>query len=407
MIRIDRAAGLALLCALALPAPAQGLPAWLVEAQAREARLPAPVPLSSEDGWLRTQVQGRVDRKPVLQDEGYAFSIVVDDTLTVHCEVARESRDLARLLVVSSEAGFAQVAKSMGSVEARVIERTAAGAVGPHAFLGLQWIYRVTQKGEQRVGALHQFAANVGDAALLCAHDQVGYAKTFETLTRTLTSALRTGDAEPPAPRFREIVTFSVDGAPVGVTTTSLSVDADGDTQLVSRGSTILQITPGRLVSEDSVAVEWVRPDGSLINAAQFKAANGELSHNLTLKRADGVWRASGSLDGKSIDLALSGEPASQVAQALARRQLMARADAVGASTEAMNWSGVDPTRLIKARATVLAAQGADAFSVREELGEIAMEMVLDRRTGTLLSGRMPIGPRTMSFQRIYTEGSF
>lgn len=405
MHRHHLAAGLTwLLCALAAPAWAQDLPKWLVEAQAREARLPAAVALVSEDGWLRTQVPGRVDGKVVRQDQSYPFSIVVDDNLTVYCEVVQGSRDLAQLLVEGAEAGLGQYEKNGATIEARFVERTDAGAVGPHAFMALQWIYRVKQKGEQRVGALHQFAAHVHGGVLNCAHDQLGYTKTFQTLTRTLVSELRTDAA---SPSFREITMMSVDGAPVGVATTSMSVDADGDTKVVHAGSVLIQVTPGRLVSEDTYEVQWVRPDGSLINAVQVKASNGQLSQDMALKRTDGAWRASGSIEGKAVDVALTDEPASFIAQARARQQLMARSDAVGASTSSMTWSALDPVRLIPSRATVLSAQGADAFAVREELGEVKMDVVLDRQAGTLVSASMPIGPRTMGFQRIYRDGRF
>jgi hypothetical protein len=408
MIRTRQTVGSALLlCALSSPVAAQELPKWLVEAQSREARLPAPVALTSEDGWLRTQVPGKVAGRPVLKDQSYSFTIAVDDTLTVHCEVGTEARDLAGLLVASAEAGFAQVGKGLGEIEARIVEHTDAGAVGAHPYLGLQWLYRVKQQGQQRVGALHQFAANIGDAVLNCAHDQLGYARTFQTLTRMVASQLRTGSAEPPSPAFREVSVVHIDGAPVGVGTTTLSVDADGDTKVVNSGAMLIQVTPGQLTSEDSSEVQWVRPDGSLINAVHIKASKGEFSQNMSLKRTDGVWRAGGTIEGKAVDVALSAEPTSFIAQARARRTLMARPDAVGASTASMTWSALDPVRLLNSRATVLAADGPDAFRVREELGEITMDVVLDRQTGTMLSARMPIGPRTLSFQRVYRQGSF
>lgn len=396
-----------LLAAPAGLATAQELPKWLIEAQAREAKLPPLVPLVSEDGWLRTQVHGRVDHKVVLQDDSYAFSITVDPTLTVHCEVGRGERDLANLLVQASAAGFKTLAESGSTVEARAVERTDAGAIEGHAYMGLQWIYRLKQQGEQRVGALHQFAAVVGNAMLNCAHEQVGYTRTFRALTRALVSHLRTAREQAPAPVFREISVVSVDGAPVGVGVTSLSLDADGDTKVVNSASMVIQAAPGQLISQDSFDIQWVRPDGSLINAVQVKSSDGKLSEDMALKRVDGVWRASGTLEGKAIDVAITAEPSSFVAQARARRQLMAQANPVGTSTESTSWSSLDLTRLLNSRATVLAPSGTEAFVVREELGEVAMEVVLDRQTGTMASGRMSLGPRTMGFERIYRQGGF
>ena len=184
--------------------------------------------------------------------------------------------------------------------------------------------------------------------------------------------------------------------------------DADGDTQVSNKSAMLLQRTPGQLIYQDVVDIQWVRPDGSLINALQVKAEQGRLSENLRLNPIEeGRWKAVGTLAGKDVEFEMPQAPSSFVALAQARRQLMAAPNPVGTSTEASTWSSLDLSRLLPTRATVLAPAGPSAFAVREELGGVAIEAVLDRKTGTMARARMPIGPRTMTLERVHQHGAF
>lgn len=402
------ATGVALLCAMAAPSRAQELPKWLTDAKARESRLAEPAEVASEDGWLRTKVPGAVKHKVVLDDGSYSLSIVLDGDITVSCEVMRGSRDMAAMLAQSTKITFGEIEKLNGTVEARALEASDAGAVGPYPFMSLQWLYRASRGGEARVGGLKQYAAVLDGAVVYCANDDLGYVKTFETVTRALTANLRT-TGEPAQPAyFREVSVLSVDGTRIGVAVTKLTRDADGDTQVLNMSAMLLQPAPGQVLSQDVSDVQWVRPDGSLINASQAKASNGELSEDMTLKRDDeDRWRVSGKMNGKPIDAELPAPPSSFVEMARARRQLMAQASPVGTTTEAMTWTSLDLTRLLPARATVLAPAGADRYTVREELGGVAIEAVLDGQTGTMASARMPLGPRTLNYERVHRQGDF
>jgi hypothetical protein len=400
---------MALLCVMAGATQAQDLPKWLTDAKAREARLAEPVDVASADGWLRTKVHGALKQEIVENDETYEINIAVEEDVIVSCVVLRGSRDLAALLARTAKASLEGANENRGTVEARVVEASDAGSVGPNPYMSLQWLYRVDLKGEKRVGALKQYAAALDDAVVFCAHDDLGYSRTFEAVTRTLTTHLRTGGAAVQPAYFREVSVVSLDGTRVGVATTTMTKDADGDTKVVNASALLLQTAPGQLVSQDVSDVQWVRPDGTLINAVQVKSSNGAMSEDMALKQQDGEhrWQVSGTISGKQIDVELQGAPSSYVAQAKARRALMAQASPVGASTDALTWTSLDLTRLLSARSTVLAPVGTDHYAVREEVGGVAIEAVLDKQTGTMVSAKMPLGPRTMNFERLYRHGDF
>jgi hypothetical protein len=397
----NRGAALALLCVMVGATQAQDLPKWLTDAKAREARLAEPIDVASADGWLRTKVHGALKQEIVENDETYEINIAVEEDVIVSCVVLRGSRDLAALLARTAKATFEEIQKNNGAVEARVVEASDAGAVGPNPYMSLQWLYRVDLKGEKQVGALKQYAAALDDAVVFCAHDDLGYSRTFEAVTRTLTTHLRT--------RGAAVSAVSLDGTRVGVATTTMTKDADGDTKVVNASALLLQTAPGQLVAQDVSDVQWVRPDGTLINAVQVKSSNGAMSEDMALKQQDGEhrWQVSGTISGKQIDVELQGAPSSYVAQAKARRALMAQASPVGASTDALTWTSLDLTRLLSARSTVLAPVGTDHYAVREEVGGVAIEAVLDKQTGTMVSAKMPLGPRTMNFERLYRHGDF
>lgn len=399
--------GFTLLCSLAAPTTAQELPKWLIEAKAREAKLGELTEVSSTDGWLKTKVPGHVTDKIVLEDDGYQVSIQLDDNATMSCEVLKGSRDLGRLLSRTSEITFEALQKTNGTIEFQAVESTNAGALDGIPFMSQQWIYRANLKGERRVGGLKQFAAALDQAVVYCAHDELGFAKTFDTVSKSLTSHLTVQGSSASKAHFRDVSVVSLDGTPVGVATTTMTKDADGDTKVVTVSAMVMQTAPGKLVTEDSYRVEWVRPDGSLINAMKSKASNGELKEEVALKQVDGLWKVSGTLTGKEIEAELPSAPRSFIELARDRRQLMAQPNPEGAKTEAMAWMSPDLTRLVPVRATLLKPVGTMAFGSREELSGVVMETVLDKTTGTLINAKMPIAARQLTINRVFLQGEF
>ena len=397
-----------LFTACAMPAAAADLPKWLTDAMAREVKLPPVVAVTGDDGWFQARVPGAVNRTVSREDGSYSLAMQLEGGVTMSCEVLPGPRDLAAFLSETAEISFREIAKVNGVIQSRAVDASDAGAAGPHAFLALRWMYRALNRGEQRVGALQQFVADMGAATLYCAHDELGYHQTFHAVARAVISELRVLGEQAPEAHFREISVISLNGNKVGVASTTMVRDADGDTKVQHKTSILAQRTPGELYTQDGMDVEWVRPDGSLINASQVKSTGGQQTEDMALKAMEeGRWRASGKLAGKDVQAELPSAPDSFITQSRARQQMLARDAAVGSSVQGRIWSSLDLTRLLPTRSTVLAAAGEDAYAVREELGSVTLEAVLDRKTGTMRSAKMPMGPLTLHFDRVLQQGSF
>jgi hypothetical protein len=397
---------LSLLFACCVPAWAQSLPKWLIDAKARESK-PSPImEVTSEDGWFTSKVPGRLSKKINWEDGGYVIGIELDGNVSVNCEVLKGSKDLATLMSVTADYSFKAIEKVNGTIEARGVESSDAGAMGGFPFITQSWLYRSIQNGERRVGALKQFVVALDAAVIYCSNEDVGYSKTFENVVKTFSTNFQ-GKDESAKPHYREVSVISLDGSRVGVATTTLTKDAEGDTKLVSMSAMLLQKAPGEQIAVDSVRIEWTTPDGALINAAEASVHNGESNEDMALKPIEGRWVASGTVAGKPIEAELNSAPSSFIQMALARRQLMALPKPEGAVTEAMAWSSADLSKLVSSRSTLIKRVGKGGFAVREELAGLTLDAVLDVETGTMLSAKLPIGPRKLDFERVSRSGSF
>jgi hypothetical protein len=383
-------------------------PKWLQEARAREGVLGEVTAIVSEDKWFRAKIPGKVTDKIEFTEGSYTVNVSVGSA-TIACEVLREDADAALLIRNAAEISFEQLGKANGKIEAREVEKAFVGAAGSNAYLATQWVYRVENKGEKLLGGLKQFVSVTDAGVVYCAHDELGYTQSFLAVARALAESIENEQSKAKTPYYREISTVHFDGVPAGVTKFSLTRDADGDTQAMVIGSMLLQVSPGKLTTQDSAEVQWIRPDGTLINASQSKVEDGTLTENATLKLdATNKWRAEGDLRGKKFSATIDGSaPNTILQQAYARRELLGQEKAVGAEVAGSIWTSGDLTRFVPIKATVLKALDAERFSVREEMGPVAIDAVIEKSSGMMTNGSIAMGPRTMTIERVYKQGSF
>ena len=285
--------------ALSLVSAAQAAePQWLKDARAREARTGAARVLKSKDDWMSARVPAKVVGDIVLEQKSYSITFDVGGDAPIFCEVVPQGFDMADMLHRTFDLTMKQIEEMQGKVEAKDLEYTDAGAIGGVPYLQTRWLYRVNDGKETRVGGLKQITMEKHGHGLYCAHVDLGYVKTFDAVTHALAESFEA----PPvatAPYYSEIHTTSVAGKDIGVTIFRLERDTDGDTKATEMSAMLLWAAD-QLRSQDALHIEWVRPDGSFINASHFLSKDGELVTNVELKRAEDGWVVQGESQGKN-----------------------------------------------------------------------------------------------------------
>ena len=391
------------------PAASAKEPRWLKDARAREARQLEKASVRSTDGYFTATIPGKVLNEVTENDGTYLISLNIGSEVPMTCEIFVESFGLAEMLHTASELTFKDIEQNVGKIEARLVERTDAGVIAASPFLAADWVYRVNDGKTVMVGGLKQIAAVKDGHDLYCAHVDLGYSKTFQDVTRSFVESVRFAETLS-NPYFVEISTASLGEARVGVMVVTMERDAEGDSKVVASTSLALRVTPDTLRTHDSVHVQWVRPDGSLINASHVNGLNGEVEAALALTPdEEGEWRVKGEFKGKTIDQALTPNraPASWIEISHARRKLFERENVVGTQLTAEQWTDLDLTRLLESRTTVLKVLDGERLSVQESLGGVTVEHVLDKSTGTPVRTVMPVGPVSIELERVYIQGSF
>jgi hypothetical protein len=243
--------------------------------------------------------------------------------------------------------------------------------------------------------------------AVYCAHDDLGYTRTFATLTKAFAESLETRKSAA-APHFIEISTASMSGTKFGVTLTTLERGGDGGFKARKTTALLIATHNGHVRSQDSTHLNWVRPDGSLIHAANTEISNGETSNKLSLKeQEDGAWVMEGEIQGKAVKTHLprDSKPGNWVAQSRELRALLSEPDAVGREHRMGIWISENPAKLTPAKTRVLTRRDDRQFTARVEFGSINATLTLDKTTGTASATDVKIGPVNMRIERVYVEG--
>jgi hypothetical protein len=392
---------------LAGTALAQGEPQWLKDARAREGKDLKEQALKSKDGYINARTRGKVLNEIVGEEGSYSIAIDIGADTPANCEVIVDGFDLAGILRATADITFKEVEPVQGKIDARAVERTDAGVFGVSPYLAVDWIYRVNSEKGPLLGSLKQIAVMKNGHGLYCAHVDLGYSKSFFDAAKLLVETIAFSE-EAPSPYYSEIAVAALAGARIGVVTATVERDEEGDSKMVSSTSLLLRVTPDSLSTQDTSHVQWVRPDGSLINATHVVSNNNELDANLQLQADEEVWLVSGEFKGKSIEQKIaSTAPVTWLQQAQARRGMFGQKDVVGKQLSEAQWTIVDPTRFIETQTTVLSVIDAGHLSARETIGGMTAEHVLDKVTGMPSKTVMHVGPQTIEIERVFVQGSF
>ena len=308
-------------------------PQWLLDARAKEGQLIEPHVVTSADKRISFSVPVALSGS-LKQDKGsYEALFTLGPQAAADCEILNSDVDVAALLRETGRTTFSDVIqKAQGKIEQRAVERIDAGVAGATPYLSVVWLYRVNDGKVAKLGGLRQYAATKSGHAIYCALNDLGYAKTFATVVRALIESLKTKD-DSEVPYYSEVSVATVRDMRIGYTEITMRRDKDGDTKCVD--TTVILTTTGAdaLQSRDSVHVEWVKPDGTLINGSRITSSNAEIDMDLALKQGDGgSWQVEGKFKGKDVkETIAAGEPGTWLSQTHLLRTLLAKEQPIGA----------------------------------------------------------------------------
>ncbi len=383
-------------------------PQWLLDARAKEGNLIESHLVTSADKHISFSIPVALSGELKEDKDSYEAIFALGPQAAADCEILNVDIDVAALLRETARTTFSDVIeKAQGKIEKRVVERIDAGVAGATPYLGVLWLYRVNDGKGAKLGALRQYAATRSGHGIYCVLNDLGYAKTFEKVVHALIDSLKTKDDEE-VPYYSEVSVATLRDMRIGYSALEMHRDKDGDTKSVE--TTALLTTSGSeaLQSHDGIHVEWINPDGALINGKRVISNNGEIEMDLALNRGDGgSWRVEGKFKGKDVKEAITGGvPSTWLSQTNLLRTLLAKERQIGAEASESEWLGADPGRFTDTTMKVLAAVDANTYSVRETAGNSSMDLVVDRATGQATQGIMQMGPVAIRFDRIYVQGS-
>ncbi len=324
------------------------------------------------------------------------------------CEIMPDGFDMADMLRRNLEFTMGQVAEAQGKVELRMLEFIDAGVFGNVPYLQTQWVYRVNDGTAPRVGGFKQISMEKNDKGIYCAHVDLGYTKTFAAIARAFADTFET-TTDTPAPYYEEIAIATMSGKKIGVALTTLERDKDGDTKAVETTAMLVPTPDGTLHSQDSVHLQWIRPDASLINATHFIGKDGELTTSLTLNVVEDAWVVDGDLDGKKFNekLETDAQPGTWVALAKGLRKLLATDNPIGAEHTMATWPASDPGKFTDAKTKVTSKIGTTQFKAQATAGDMNATITIDKESGTVDVAEMKMGPLDVKIERVYLKGSF
>jgi len=373
---------------------------------AREAELPEPVSYVSEDGVLGLRAPAALAAPIERARGGYDISFDIGSDVPILCRVYHESLDLGAAIHRGSVGNLQLAEERLGTFEMKQVIGSDAGAIGPHPFLEIDWLYLVAEP--RATGRLLLRVASVDGRGVSCKHNDLGYTESFDRVFRELVASLRYREESPSGPHyFREISTISAGTRRIGVVVRTLRRDEQGNSQVELATTTLVPKPPDEISVSDRYDFELSRPEGTVLSQASVELKNQKLTRNLRFDPEAASWHVHGVFRSAPYDerIPRDAELLSYVGRTRVLRQMI---DELGAGAELtlLLWVSVRPGELLESTTTLLAARDEGSFYALVTMGPEERRVVVDP-LGSVLSTDIQIGQASLRFERVFSEGEF
>lgn len=399
------------------PPPSAGVPedapAWLVEALAREAGPRETRAFRGPGGDFEARAPARVLEVEPPREGRTTVRLDIGAPSPVECLFFDDEVDLASTLQ-----GVGQRVLGQETVREGRIAALDAGAVGPSATMGLDWIYRLERDGQGRIAQLKTRVATVAGRSLFCHHDELGYSATFRAMFEAVVGSLTW--ARPPAARayYREVSVTVLGEQRVGVNRLALRRVEGARIVAEMRSSLLVPNGPDAVMAQDSFELQVAGADGTLERQAVADVRGGERVTALELESVGpGAWHVQGTFETKPIEAWPSAAevPATTPVLLRAARELAAAGE-VGATRRFLQWlPSADPTDFVELELELGPRVGPDRHRIAQRVSArggaeaaapaLELEEVVDG-SGSPVATRVPLGPSTLRMERVWVDGA-
>ena len=394
---------LASLSATAQEADDSVWPQWLDDAMSQEDLGMRIRKVEIDNGRIRTRLAGKPAAEPQAIEGGWYLPRDIGTGTPLECWAFTSIVDPATIANRIAEQSMAASASTGGRLGDRHLYFLDAGAIDGVPYVALEWLYAVEDGSDKAVGLAKVRVAVKSNHSFACAHNLLGYRQTFALAFEHFVRETEIEDLSA-APYYEEIIVQRVGDQPVGVSHSTFTLDADGDTRISSLETMLMPIDGSTLRISDTWLFAWSRPDGTIINQRAAKSENGELAMSLALDPLDaGGWSVSGHLEGKDVAYEIdAAAPLSELGQFLTVRDLLDDTDRNIAESP-MWFPSADPTRFMNAEVAI-DPNGRDQGFGQFSVGPIEILAQFDTN-GSLRYGTMAAGAARITQERVWVSG--
>jgi hypothetical protein len=259
------------------------------------------------DGQYRFEIAGKATT-PSPFDGGWSFESDIGSDAMLECYIFTNEQPLAQILhLVATTNIAANVAANDGDLDNLTVLAMDAGQIDGAPYVAVQWVYNVGVAPNNVFGMTTAHAASNGALTQVCSHNAVGYRETvrqtFETFVRSTTQPEPTDP-----PYYAEIKVQRQADRRFGVTRTTYTLDAEGDTLIQTTATALVRGSRNPITPRDETIISWSTPDGLLINAAASTVTASVLTTDLRADLDDnGDWLVSGTFNDTEIEQSIDG----------------------------------------------------------------------------------------------------
>lgn len=386
---------------LALPAradPPENVQAALEKAFSRE--LP---PLNTADFKTPGGMKGSVEAKalPAIEAGEKSETVTVDlgTEQPLRCTIVPTRLDAAALV-----RRYVNALKDRVSIVA--IRPVAVAVARASPLLFAEIVYTADSPEGKRLGHLQVGIHSHNSRSFVCEHDEPGYEKTFQRVVTGLASSLEGGGEDDRAgARYRELHVTRIGEVPIGFTERAIWDRRGGGLVAKVWTSQLLPRSATDFVAKDAYSEELYDTKDLVEQGSYADVANGEVNARTRLTRGkDGVTYAfEGEHEGKKLSGTFKTRAGLATDLWFARRFDKARAYGPKGEVRAQGYElDVNPAGPVE---IAYRKDAARTRGVTLSMGPAKLTCVIDD-AGVVSESRMPIGPATLTIQRVFVHGT-